>query len=200
MSPLITACRSSLSGRPCAKVIISRALATGRGVFVSSCSPGCYVNSRSDPLSVGVSWHFMPGRAGENGEKMIEYCPHCGATKFMSYRHGDLLMCKTCASVVSHGVLMRTRVRAELPRLVVASLWLSGRQGDFTRAELARHLGLTNSPYLRAAVADLVDRGLLVVSCAAHPQNGRPAQFYRRPGAWRRADVARRCWSAGAAV
>lgn len=129
-----------------------------------------------------------------------EYCPHCGADQFIRLHTGARLLCVTCGAALPRQVLIRARIRAELPRLVVASVWLARRQGDMTRAELARHLGLANSPYFRAAVDDLVNRGLLVVSVSSHPQNGRAALFYRRPGPWTRTDSSRACWSAGAVV
>ena len=129
---------------------------------------------------------------------MLEYCPHCGHTKFMQYRHGDQLMCRACGAVVDRRVLMRTRVKVERERLIVASVWLAAQQGDFTRAELARHLQLSNSPHFRQALDDLVSRGLLTVAVAAHPQNNRPTNFYRRPGRWLQLPAMRPCWAAGA--
>jgi len=131
---------------------------------------------------------------------VIEYCPHCGATKFIQYRHGDQLMCKTCGKVSDRRGLMRTRIAAELPRLIVASCYLARLQGDFTRSELAAHLGMGNGPYFRAAVDDLVSRKLLIRAAGQHPQNHKLAWFYRRPGpAWVRYPVDRPCWAAGAA-
>lgn len=112
---------------------------------------------------------------------MIAYCPHCGATDFISYKGGDRLMCKTCAGVVDPGRRNMTRLKLEFARLVIASVWLAGRYGSFTRSELAGHLGVTNSPHLRAQLDQLAARDILTRSTGLHEQNGRPTWFYSRP-------------------
>lgn len=112
---------------------------------------------------------------------MIAYCPHCGSTNFISYKGGDRLMCRTCAGVVDPGRRSMTRLKLEFARLVIASVWLADRFGSFTRSELAAHLGVTNSPHLRAQLDQLAGRGILARSTGLHEQNGRPTWFYGRP-------------------
>ena len=116
----------------------------------------------------------------------------------MRYKGGDSVMCTTCGGVVDHNTIRRSRLKTELPRLIVASIWLAHRQGDFTRGELAKHLSMTNSPHFRAALDDLVNRNILTVEVGVHPQNNRATLFYRRPGKWQRAEISRPYWQAGA--
>jgi len=114
---------------------------------------------------------------------MIAYCPFCGALEFINYKGGDRLMCKTCAGVIDPRHRNRTRLRLEVPRLVTAAAWLAEQYGSFTRSELARHLGVTNSPHLRQQLDGLAVRGILNRSVRPHEQNRRPTWFYSRPAA-----------------
>jgi len=112
---------------------------------------------------------------------MLLYCPHCGAAKFISYRAGDLLMCKTCGAVVDPDMRCATRLKLEVPRMIIAGVWLSARYGNFTRSELASHLGVSNSPALREQLRELASRGILREQLQPHPQNGCATLFYSRP-------------------
>lgn len=112
---------------------------------------------------------------------MVLYCPHCGHTKFMAYRHGDQLMCRACGAVVDPGIRCASRLKLETPRIIVAAVWLSARFGNFTRSELAKHLGVSYSPMLRDILHSLAERGILAERVGLHPQNGSPTLFYSRP-------------------
>jgi len=112
---------------------------------------------------------------------MIAYCPHCGHTEFMSYKGGDLLLCKACSKTTPPARRGYTRLKLEAARLVTAAVWLAGQYGSFTRSEMAAHLGVSNSPALRSQLDELAGRGILNRVCRPHEQNGRPTWFFSRP-------------------
>lgn len=132
------------------------------------------------PLRWLFSW-LLAQKGGEVRAKMIAYCPHCGHTDFMSYKGGDRLLCKACSKTIEPGRRGFTRLKLETARLVIASVWMADRFGSFTRSELAAHIGVTNSPHLRAQLDQLAGRGILTRSNGLHEQNHRPTWFYSRP-------------------
>lgn len=112
---------------------------------------------------------------------MIAYCPHCGHTEFMSYKGGDLLLCKACSKTTAPGRRGYTRLKLETARLVTAAVWLAGQYGSFTRSEMAAHLGVSNSPALRSQLDQLAGRGIVTRTCRPHEQNGCSTWFFSRP-------------------
>lgn len=114
--------------------------------------------------------------------RKIEYCPRCGATKFMRYRSGEDWLCRTCGHVASIDGLAVTWLKLEPARVVSAAIWLADRYERFTRRQMADHLGVTKSPALRSAVDALAGLPAFVRIWDRHPQNGCLTHFYTRKG------------------
>jgi predicted RNA-binding Zn-ribbon protein involved in translation (DUF1610 family) len=124
-------------------------------------------------------------RAGKEAATVaIVYCPSCGAEltrqTAIRYRAGDEVLCTVCGAHYQRPALSRSRVKLEVPRVITALVYLTRTYGNTTRAELARHLNVTNSPRLRGLLDGLAMRGLVAVEVKPHPQNSRPCYFYSK--------------------
>jgi len=89
-------------------------------------------------------------------------------------------MCPACGKHYERPALSHARIKLERWRIITAALWLTQTYGDFTRAEIAKHLTVSNSPELRG----LLDVQALAVrtwtvDIRPHPQNGRPTYFHK---------------------
>lgn len=117
---------------------------------------------------------------------MLTYCPGCSSQydrkSWIRYKGGDMVMCGQCGHPYDYPTLSRTRLKLETARIVTAAVYLTIIYGDFTRAELARHLSVSNSPRLRNLLSAMALQGVLKCEVKPHPQSGRPTYFYsRRP-------------------
>jgi hypothetical protein len=143
---------------------------------------------RSDVPHIPVSGPNRRADAPQGRQKgrktPLVYCPSCAAQlgrhNTARYRSGDEVLCLRCGAHYPPAVLCRSRLKLEVPRLIIAVLYLTRTLGDCTRSELAQHLSVSNSPQLRGMLEGLAMRGLVRCEVRACIQNNRPCYYFSK--------------------
>lgn len=110
------------------------------------------------------------------------FCPKCGCPyhqKETFIWRGDSVMCRTCGWHGDPAVLGRAELKTDINRLIIACVFLSERLQEWTRLDMAAHLGMSKTPTLRSKLDTLPH---LVRRQRPHPRTTRPTLYYSRVG------------------